>query len=165
MQKKYGFLWEEKNQTRFTRILEKLEDILQDVVNVTINKIQSKRKRKIKIKIHDYDTWGMDHTLALIILPMLKKLKAEKHGSPWVADEDVPDNLGIRTTDEEPKENDPWGDNVHKRWDWVMNEMIWAFESLLEEDLDLSPEDEMQYYERLKNGLILFGKYYQGLWD
>ena len=31
--------------------------------------------RKESIHIHDYDTWNMDHTLALIALPMLKQLK------------------------------------------------------------------------------------------
>src|SRR6056300_1710880 len=37
--------------------------------------IESKRDRKIKIRIDKYDTWAMDHTLALIALPMLKQLK------------------------------------------------------------------------------------------
>ena len=34
------------------------------------NWIHSKKDRKIAIRIDKYDTWGMDHTLALIILPM-----------------------------------------------------------------------------------------------
>jgi hypothetical protein len=38
--------------------------------------------RKIKVKIHDYDVWGMDETLALVILPMLKKLQETKSGAP-----------------------------------------------------------------------------------
>ena len=163
MDKKHDYLWGEEDQTKFTRLIEKLEDILQTLVN-PINKILDKRKRKVKIKLHDYDTWGMDHTLALIILPMLKQLKETKHGSPWVDDEDVPDNLGIRTTDETPKEHDPWGDNVHKRWDWVMDELIWTFTALQEDDYDMSIEEE-KHWERIKNGLRLFGKYYRGLWD
>jgi hypothetical protein len=71
----------------------------------------------------------MDHTLALIVLPMLKQLKATKHGSPLVDDEDVPENL--RSTAAGPKENEWDTDSNHfKRWDWVMDEMIFAFESL-----------------------------------
>ena len=42
------------------------------------------------VRIDRYDTWSMDHTLADIILPMLKQLDATKHGAPHVDDEDVP---------------------------------------------------------------------------
>ena len=45
------------------------------------------------VKIDRWDTWSMDHTLAFIILPMLKQLKADKHGAPFVDDEDVPEHL------------------------------------------------------------------------
>jgi hypothetical protein len=71
----------------------------------------------------------MDHTLAQIVLPMLKQLQATKHGSPLVEDEDVPEGLGLRSTEAPPKENE-WDtdDNLHLRWEWVMNEMIFAFE-------------------------------------
>jgi hypothetical protein len=79
------------------------------------------------IKIDRYDTWSMDHTLSPIILPMLKQLKEAKHGSPQVDDEDVPEHL--RSTAAPAKENE-WDtdENWFKRWDWVMSEMIFAFE-------------------------------------
>lgn len=79
------------------------------------------------VKIDYWDTWSMDHTLTPIILPMLKQLKECKHGSPGVDDEDVPDEL--KSTSAPPKVNE-WDtdDNWHKRWDWVMDEMIFAFE-------------------------------------
>ena len=64
-------------------------------VNDLCEWIHSKQQRKIKIHIDDYDTWSMDHTLALIILPMLKQLKATKHGSCFVNDEDVPIHMQI----------------------------------------------------------------------
>jgi hypothetical protein len=78
------------------------------------------------VKIDYWDTWSMDHTLSPIILPMLQQLKEKKHGSPFVDDEDVPDQL--KSTNAPPKEND-WDtdDNHHARWDWVMSEMIFAF--------------------------------------
>jgi dCMP deaminase len=44
-----------------------------------------KENRKEQIHIHDYDTWNMDDTLAMIIVPMLKQLKATKHGVEEVA--------------------------------------------------------------------------------
>jgi hypothetical protein len=78
------------------------------------------------VKIDRYDTWSMDHTLAPIILPMLKQLQKTKHGAPFVDDEDVPEEL--KSTSAPPKENE-WDtdDNHFKRWDWVMDEMIFAF--------------------------------------
>lgn len=159
--------------------------------------IDSKKKRKVKIQIDNYDVWNMNNTLAMIILPMLKKLKESKHGSPCVDDEDVPEEL--RSTTAPPKENEWDTDgNFFKRWDYVMDEMIWTFEQLQPEydwedqyytgvsDLRLKKNDDSPHYqivdgpnhtsvfdkeghqkhaERIDNGLRLFGKYYQGLWD
>lgn len=79
------------------------------------------------VKIDYWDTWSMDHTLAHIVLPMLKQLKATKHGSPLVDDEDVPEHL--RSTAAPAKENE-WDtdDNHFERWDWALDEMIFAFD-------------------------------------
>jgi hypothetical protein len=85
------------------------------------------------IKIDKWDTWSMDSTLAQIILPMLKQLKDTKHGAPFVDDEDVPEEL--RSTSAPPKENEYDTDENHfKRWDWVLDEMIQAFECKVNED-------------------------------
>jgi hypothetical protein len=79
------------------------------------------------VKIDRWDTWSMDHTLAHIVLPMLKQLKATKHGAPFVDDEDVPEHL--RSTAAPAKENEWDTDANHfARWDWAMSEMIFAFE-------------------------------------
>jgi len=164
--------------------------------------VESKRKRKIKIHIDPYDTWGMDSTLSMIILPMLKQLQATKHGAPLVDDDDVPEHL--RSTAAEPRENEWDTDSNHfLRWDWVMDELIWTFEQLHpdcdwedqyrtgEYDLRSVPcewdeagkptlyqmkdgpnhtavinyEGMKAHQERINNGLRLFGRYYQGLWD
>ena len=79
------------------------------------------------VKIDRYDTWSMDSTLADIILPMLKQLQKDKHGAPFVDDEDVPEEL--KSTSAPPKENEYSTDDNHfKRWDYVLGEMIFAFE-------------------------------------
>lgn len=139
------------------------------------------------IKIDHWDTWSMDHTLSLLIVPMLKQLHKEKHGGPLVDDKDVPEEL--KSTSAPPKEND-WDidDNHFKRWDWVMEEMIWTFEQLCDWDndkafFDYGPKVENESFEnsikrikvdhdglnshndRIQNGLRLFGKYYRSLWD
>jgi len=87
--------------------------------------LNSKTKRKIKVRIDKYDTWNMNNTLAHIILPMLKQLKETKHGSQWVDNEDVPEHMRHGGDD------DNW---VHYKWEWVLNEMIWAFEQELDDE-------------------------------
>ena len=79
------------------------------------------------VKIDRWDTWSMDHTLADIILPMLKQLQKDKHGAPHIDDEDVPEEL--KSTSAPAKENEYDTDANHfARWDYVLNEMIFAFE-------------------------------------
>ena len=88
--------------------------------------IESKKRRQIYVRIDKFDTWSMDHTLAHIIVPMLVQLQATKHGGPLVDDSDVPDEL--KSTSAPPKANEWDVDTNHfKRWDWVLDEMIFAF--------------------------------------
>lgn len=133
-------------------------------MKVTIGKYpkSSNREQKIKVQIDPWDTWSMDHTLAHIIVPMLKQLKEKSHGAPHVDDEDVPEHL---TKAAAPPPKDEWDvdENHFKRWDWVMDEMIFAFESKIKEwDMNFDYEARRA---RIANGFRLFGKYYEGLWD
>lgn len=101
--------------------------------------IESKKSRTVNIKIDKYDTWSMDHTLAMIIVPMLKQLKATQHGAPHVDDEDVPEELRSTCAPELTEEQKNCGgtdDNYFKRWEWVLDEMIWAFEQKIDDDAD-----------------------------
>lgn len=103
--------------------------------------IDKKKKRKICVHIDRWDTWSMDNTLAYIILPMLKQLNESKHGAPYVDDEDVPEHLRSTAAPpltEEQKYVHDVDENHFKRWDWVLNEMIFAFES----EVDDSWEDQ-----------------------
>jgi len=95
--------------------------------------IDSKKKRKISVRIDRWDTWNMETTLGYIIRPMLQQLHANKHGAPWVDDEDVPEHLrstAARELTQEERDNGHTDDNHFKRWDWVLDEIIFAFESL-----------------------------------
>ena len=135
------------------------------------------------VKIDYWDIWNMDSTLAPIILPMLKQLKEHKHGSGIVDLEDVPEYLRCDTTEDwddqkcfdfyrehEVKEGDR---DIHARWNWVLDEMIWAFEQLCDYDNDkefysgdkFDIEGYQKHHERIQNGTRLFGKYYRNLWD
>jgi hypothetical protein len=134
--------------------------------------VESKRHRTVKVRIDKYDVWGMDSTLAYMILPMLKMLKQNKHGAPFVDDVDVPDNL--KSTAAEPKENEWDVDSNHfLRWDYVMDEMIWTFERIHPEsrweqpyyDNEITVEEYTALGNRMKVGTTLFGKYFLNLWD
>jgi len=141
------------------------------------------------VKIDRYDTWNMDHTLALIILPMLKQLRATKHGIPGSFIHDG-------------KDGDKEFAEAELRWNAVMDEMIWAFEEHCKDDGESQfysgeherltipiewdengkatmfewkkgPNDTFKidmkglraYQKRKQKGFELFGKYYQNLWD
>jgi len=128
--------------------------------------------QRTSIKIHDYDTWNMDDTLALIILPMLKQLKETKHGAPNVDLEDVPEGLRPTNTEEWQKlynEGGETDDKFFERWDWVMDEMIYAFDCKANKDevyMRFDDREQIQKeQDRISNGFRLFGKYYENLWD
>jgi hypothetical protein len=136
MTKKYGIMdWPpESKQTKFERFLDKADDFVQ-VCYRPINYFLDKRRQKIEVKIDPWDTWSMDHTLTHIIVPMLKQLKETKHGAPQVDYKDVPEEL--RPTRKEInayKKDGTTDDNFFKRWDWCMDEMIFAFESKLDDE-------------------------------
>ena len=190
MNKKYEGLSYE-NHTHEDHVLEVIEEAVQSVYNVFNWIWFDRRTQKIKVRIDKWDTWSMDHTLAHIVLPMLAQLKATTHGAPNIDDKDVPKEL--RSTSAAPKENS-WDidDNHFKRWDWVLDEMIWAFnqkcrdhwEGDYYEYREIGPEEskdpdslfnlklvwedragQKAHQKRMTNGFKLFGKYYENLWD
>ena len=180
------FFWREIDYNE--PIIEKWSDRLEPI-SLAIQSFLDFVHPKINyVKIDKWDTWSMDYTLSHIIVPMLKQLQKTKHGAPNVDDEDVPEEL--RSTSAPPKENEYDVDGNHfKRWDWVLSEMIWAFEQNLDTDseekffdhsdveikkhdifgqihkIKIDHEGLNAHQNRKKNGFRLFGKYYQGLWD
>lgn len=189
----YGF--RAKDWDHIPNAYDKYEELQAWIRSLTLYKwllcvdrwVSDHTKRKICVKIHDYDVWSMDSTLAPIILPMLKLLKVKKQGAPSVDDDDVPEEL--RSTAVPPVDIDTGHTDANwfKRWEWVMDEMIWAFEQINDENSDDKffeheavddPDDALdpskckfdkKGYEahqfRIDRGLRLFGKYFRGLWD
>ena len=183
MNRRYGYLGWHSNITPLEKFLEWLEDKIQSFYNIFNWLWFDRRKQKIKIRIDKWDTWGMDYTLTLIIIPMLKQLQATKHGSANVDIEDTPEHLHP-PKEERDLEVGETDSKFHERWDWVLDEIIWTFEQLRDDNwqekyikfkdsdnllnLDLDYKDEIGYnkhQERINNGLRLFGKYYTNLWD
>jgi len=188
---------EDTGKGRYVRWVERLDPVcqaLQKFLNFVHPKIDY-------VKIDRWDTWSMDHTLGAIALPMLKQLQETKHGAPFVDDADVPEEL--KSTSAPAKENE-WDTDANHflRWDWVLAEMIFAFEHKLDDswedtyrkgEIDWKskacewdesgkatmyqmvdgPDHTYEYdyeaaklvHDRIQRGFVLFGKYYQNLWD
>lgn len=134
MDKTYGIVDWPTEYTRFEKFLEKLEDAVQSVYNLVNVPFLDKRTQKIKVHIDRWDTWSMDHTLAHIVLPMLKQLKETKHGAPYVDPKDVPKELQPKKQTKKQKDNHETDDKFFERWDWVLDEMIFAFENKVNDD-------------------------------
>jgi len=110
--------------------------------------------REVKIEYHNYDTWNLDHTLALIILPGLKQLKETNHGYC------VSDKADGNSEDDS------------ERWLEIQDKMIWSFEQILDESNDdqfhTNGFDRAGYdahQVKINEGIMLFGKYFRALWD
>lgn len=100
------------------------------------NAVYKWRQRKVLVKIDPWDVWNLDNTLALIILPALRKFKSGRFGSPHIDLEDVPPHLRCTDFNENitQRKFDFYSNSDtspdHARWNWVLDEMIWAFEQL-----------------------------------
>lgn len=123
--------------------------------------VYSKLKRIEFVHIDKYDVWNMDQTLAKIIHPMLVRLKETKQGSPNVDLEDVPEYLRPSPSQYNYYEEDKLDDYYHDRWDYVVDTMIYSFNAIAKQ---LDEDDDYYEPETIKEGLRLFGKYYQNLW-
>lgn len=116
--------------------------------------------KKDKIEIHDYDLWNLDVSLATIIVPCLKRFK-EKNINISPFNEDLPQHLHhdrLGTTDEDFEKG-------KKASEYILNEMIWAFETISDGNYGFSEHDYMNNMKRLDKGLKLFAKYYRHLWS
>lgn len=106
-------------------------------------------KRKVKVTVHKYDTWGADHTLALIAVPLLKKFRSNLHGYPGdfcgPCDKDGIEIEGNHTV-EILGATYPCG---IAGWELVLDKIIWALEQCIDED------DE--FYIIKKPGKMKFG--------
>lgn len=93
--------------------------------------------QKIDVQIDRHDTYSMDHTLAYIIYPMLLQLKDTKHGVPGEfaevggADYDSQDSFDFYK-----ETNKDAFDEGCKRWDEILDKMIWSFEQLIIDNYD-----------------------------
>ena len=135
----YDEPWVDRFATVLSPVMEKIMWVLDKI-----------HPRVEYVKLDYWDTWAMDSTLAIIITPMLKQLKATQHGHPV--------------------------DLTEKQWHKIMDKMIWSFECLSSRDgfhgfkfegdyTRITSRRYHKHMEKVQEGLDLFGKYYMNLWD
>jgi hypothetical protein len=151
------------------------------------NWVHKFKKRQEYVRIDHYDAWNADHTMALVIAPLLIELRKNKHGSGYIDDCDVPEHLRSTAA---PKPEHEWDSdtNLHKRYEWFLDELIWAFTEHAKEDEDSKFYDHSEsskepdlmksikllkvdyagleaHNKRKQHAFQMFGKYFQTLWD
>ena len=131
---------------------------------------------------NESECWDLEHSLSPIILSRLKQFKKmERHGIPA---------MFLRTkyvdggrTDEERKQYDLDEQKGEREWEWVIDQMIWAFQYTVDENNDICSLKELEKYlglvpgrydmvrayqyahKKQKRGYRLFAKYLPNLWD
>lgn len=145
--------------------------------------------RIIEIEIDNYDTWNLDHTFSLIAIPLLEKYKEDV-----LKDRFIPSGNGnvhyLPDDDDEAEEkNNEWIEIIDKMiyaFKGVVDnpDFIVDYDSISHEEakekgydlidvedlgLDITPfyvdrEAQRIHDSRVREGLELFGKYFQHLW-
>ena len=120
-------------------------------MKINIGKYSKKAngRRKIDVQIDNYDTWSLDHTLALIIYPALLQLKATKQGVPNEFASEPASNQETFDFYQESYD-DEWKAGL-ERWDETLDKMIWSFEQLIKGDYDEQYHHGEPKYEWVKS--------------
>lgn len=101
-------------------------------MKVHIGNFPKHGERKVQVHIDGYDTWNLDSTLALIILPALLQLKKEKNGVP----SSVVDNVGgeeyasQKSFDFYQETHEEAFKIACEKWDEILDKMIWSFHQI-----------------------------------
>jgi len=161
-------------------------DSVQFVLNKTINPLNEFRGQKIRVYVEDHDIYSADYTIACMALPILEKLRDEKHGYPMIEPDDIegmPEELKPTKEElQEYSENYTPDSLAEARWNWVLNEVIFAMECITDDSwedeffawedpnnmMSLKMIDKEGYdakQERINRGFRLFGQFYRALWD
>lgn len=142
-----------------------------------------RNEQQVKVQVHPWDLTNVDRTLAYVISEVLTKYSELPIGGwPNTDPLDGPAHLMAA------------GEGSEERWNWIVDEMTWAFQQYNtswhqqyqsgESDyvweaikgggaqiitgpnhtLVIDEEGQRRHQERIDRGIYLFGKYYKYLW-
>lgn len=119
---------------------------------------------RVSVTIDSWDTYSLNHTLALIIAPSLKKFKEIQNKKGGIS---LTFFRKSDKTDRHGNYTDGSCKKAQERFNKVLDEMIWVFNQIANNNKD-EPEffgkNRDQYHKRIQNGLDLFAKNYGDLW-
>ena len=158
-------------------------------MKVRIGNYRSERSKKPRIEnvqVHPWDTYSADATLALIIYPTLVAYKKEILEKGVVPPEFLqPVDVSNMTEEEAQEIHEKMYSEGLAKWEEVLNKMIWSFEQAkdgyvgeeeffainedaddedVENRYDIDNDGLNDYYEKIDDGLALFGRFYRSLW-
>lgn len=100
---------------------------------------RKKTLKKLNAYFPDKETWYLDYTIAKFTVPRLKRYKEICNGHP------------CHLTSEE--------------WHNILDKMIYSLEAVIDDKAGFAYADNpTEYYEKIQEGLELFGKYFNDLW-
>ena len=106
-------------------------------MKVNLGKFYGWAERRIDVQIERHDTWSLDHTLALIILPALIQLKQSKCGVPSEFVNDISEEYdGQRCFDFMEDDKDEVFEKGCAAWEAALGKMVWAFQQIVTENYD-----------------------------
>lgn len=107
-------------------------------MKVNIRKFNSgPTERRIDVQIDKWDTYSLDHTIALIMLPALLQLKQTAHGVPNEFTRRVGGDMDSNYCFDFIKEDENQVfDQGCAKWGETLDKMIWSFQQLVFDDYD-----------------------------
>lgn len=119
----------------FSKTLKEISRIIiRDVIERFSKKEFKYFHQRLMRGFDDTETFSLDHSLAKIILPRLKRFKELSIARPY--------------------------DMTESEWNIILDKMIFSFEFAASDRLFADPNDEWAEYQE---GLELFGKHYSNL--
>lgn len=102
------------------------------------------RWQKLTRGFSDADAWNLDHTIAEFVLPRLKVFRQRLFGFP-----------GHSITE--------------KEWEEILDKMIFSMQAIVDEwdftKAEMTMEEQKKHWEKIRDGLELFGKWFRDLWE
>jgi hypothetical protein len=109
----------------------------------------------------DRDLWDLGVVTAKLILPRLKAYKNCHMGYPGCFSYDKKGEL-------KKGRKKSLNNEAYKKWDDTLDKMIYAFEMKATQDdwdLEIDDKERNKRWSKIDEGLNLFAKYFNALWD
>jgi len=100
-----------------------------------IGKYLKNKKSKVSVEIDHFDTYSLDYTLALIILPALIALKNSKQGIPIEFGDVGGDQSSLQMCFDFYNESHGEAFEIGiEKWEEVLDKIIWSFQQIAEDN-------------------------------